>query len=129
AISASLTGFKHAGRLTCYAGTTTDRAQETLDRTLEELRGADDGVTDDELARVKARAKSALVMQQESTAARAGSLTRDWVHLGRVCPLEEVTAKIDALTPADIADHVRRYPADDLAIVTLGREPLTVSAG
>lgn len=124
AISASLTGFKHVGRMTLYAGTTPERAQETLDRTVAELRRLGDGVEPDELARVKARAKSALVMQQESTSSRAGSLTRDWYHLGRVTPLEEVAAKIDALTPEDVVAHVAAHPPTELAVVTLGREPL-----
>src|SRR5690606_9279255 len=34
AISASLTSLKHAGQVLCYAGTTNERAQQTLDVTL-----------------------------------------------------------------------------------------------
>ena len=108
-----------------YAGTRTDRAQQTLDVMVAEFRRLGDGVTDDELLRVKAALKTSLVMQQESTGARAGSMAGDWFHLGRVRPVDEVRAALDALTPGAVTDHSRRFPADKLCVVTLGPEPLT----
>ena len=67
-----------------YSGTTADRAQETLDVMLHEIASLPGTITNEELDRVKARAKSGLVMQQESTAARAGAMARQWFHLGRI---------------------------------------------
>ena len=64
-----------------YSGTTADRAQETLDVMLHEIAALPGTITEDELDRVKARAKSGLVMQQESTAARASAMARQWFHL------------------------------------------------
>lgn len=124
AIAASLSSLKHAGQVLCYAGTTNDRAQETLDVTLRELRRLGDGIEENELDRCKAGAKSALIMQQESTRARAGSLCRDWYHLGRVRSLEEVRGEIDRLTPARLIEYVREHPAREETIVTLGPKPL-----
>lgn len=124
AISASLTSLKHAGQVLCYAGTTNERAQQTLDVTLSELRHLGDGIGDDELDRCKAGAKSSLIMQQESTRARAGSLARDWYHLGRVRPLAEVRREIETLTTARVLDYVKTHPADDVTILTLGPQPL-----
>ena len=77
---------------------------------------------------MKAGLKTSLIMQQESTGARAASMASDWFYLSRVRPLDEVQAAVDGLTPAAIADHVERYPAKDLTVVTLGPEPLTVPA-
>ncbi len=108
----------------CYAGTTAERAQETLDVTFRELVRLGEGVSDDELARLKARIKSSLIMQQESTSARAGSLARDWYHLGRVRPVEEVAAKIDALTAASINAFLAENPPQSFTAMTLGRQPL-----
>ena len=127
-VSAGLNTLKHAGRVLCYAGTTAERAQETLDVTLHELRRLGEGVEPGELARCVSRAKSGLVMQQESTMSRAGGMARDWYHLGRVTTLEEVTTKIDALTPDDILSYVRAHPADDVTVLTLGPQPLEVPA-
>ena len=72
----------------CYAGTTNERAQETLDVTLAELARLGAGVEDDEVARVQAGMKSALIMQEESVGARAGSLAGDWDYPGRVPRLD-----------------------------------------
>ncbi len=108
----------------CYAGTTAERAQETLDVTVRELQRLGDGITGDELTRCKARAKSALVMQQESTIARSSSIARDWYHLGRVTTLAEVRDKIDALTVKAVLDYVHSHPARDLTILTIGPQAL-----
>ncbi|MGC1275103.1 MAG: pitrilysin family protein [Planctomycetaceae bacterium] len=124
AISASLTSLKHAGQVLCYAGTTNERAQQTLDVTLAELRRLDEGIGEDELDRCKAGAKSSLIMQQESTRARAGSLARDWYHLGRVRPLVEVRREIESLTTMRVLDYVKTHPAADVTILTLGPQPL-----
>jgi predicted Zn-dependent peptidase len=124
AINASLTSLKHAGQVLCYAGTTNERAQQTLDVTLAELRRLGGGIGEDELDRCKAGAKSALIMQQESTRSRAGSLARDWYHLGRVRPLTEVRREIESLTTDRVLDYVRSHPADDITILTLGPKPL-----
>ncbi|MEO1495564.1 MAG: pitrilysin family protein [Planctomycetota bacterium] len=110
----------------CYAGTTAERAQETLDVTLAELTRLGDGVTPEELGRLKARIKSALILQQESTSARAGTLARDWRHLGRIRSLQEVGDLIDAVTADTINAFLERHPPRDFTIVTLGPEPLTL---
>ncbi len=54
----------------------------------------------EEVERVQAGLKSSVIMQEESTSARAGALASDWYYLGRVRPLEEIQAAIDGLTPA-----------------------------
>ena len=55
-------------------GTTAERAQETLDVTLHELVRLRQGIEQNELDRLKARIKSGLIMQQESTSARSGAI-------------------------------------------------------
>lgn len=116
------------GRIFVYAGTTAERAQETLDVTLQEIRRLGDAIDSDELERCKARGKSALIMQQESTSSRAGSIARDWFHLGRVVSLRELQAIIDDLTPEAVVSLVRRYPPENMTVMTMGPEPLRVDA-
>jgi predicted Zn-dependent peptidase len=118
--------FKDRGSMVGYAGTGSDRAQETLDVTVGELRRLADGVTDDEIDRVKAGLKSSLIMQDESTSARAGVIATDWYYLGRVRSFDEIQAAIDGLTPQVVVDHLRRCPVRDIILVTLGPEPLKV---
>jgi predicted Zn-dependent peptidase len=123
-VSASYSLVRNQAAVICYAGTKNDRAQETLDVTVQELHRLREGITEEEVARMQASVKSSLVMQQESTSSRAGSLASDWYYLGRVRPLDEIAEAIDRLTPQRIVDHLRRFPPKDFAIVTLGPKPL-----
>jgi predicted Zn-dependent peptidase len=113
----------------CYAGTTAERAQETLDVTVRELLRLAEGVQQSELNRLKARIKSSLIMQQESTSARSGALARDWYHLGRVRTLEEVGQLVDQLSAETINRFLQANPPRDLLVVTLGPQPLEVPTG
>ncbi len=113
----------------CHAGTTAARAQETLDVILAEIDRLPGSITAAELDRVKARAKSGLVMQQESSAARAGAMARQWYHLGRVQTLAEELAHYDGLTVAGVEAWLADNPPRDLTVVSLGREPLEVRRG
>ncbi len=110
----------------CYAGTTAERAQETLDVTLGELERLARGVEENELARLKARVKSSLVMQQESSSARSASVARDWYHLGRARTLDEIGELVDALTCESINTYMAAHPPRDFTIVTLGPKPLQI---
>jgi predicted Zn-dependent peptidase len=114
------------GRVLAYAGTTAERAQETLDVTLAELQRLSSGIERAELERCKAGAKSALIMQQESTASRASAMARDWLHRGRVVPLEEVHQRLDALSVADVNRYVQAHPADNVCVLTIGPAALEV---
>ena len=114
------------GAMLGYAGTRAARAQETLDVTMAELRGLANGITDDEIVRVKAGLKSSLIMLEESTSGRAGAIATDWFYLGRVRDFDEIQAAIDALTPAGIVEHLHRFPVKDVTLVTLGPAPLTL---
>lgn len=109
-----------------YSGTTADRAQETLDVMLHEIASLPGTITNEELDRVKARAKSGLVMQQESTAARAGAMARQWFHLGRIRSLAEDLERLDNLTVETVEQWLAQNPLTEVTTVSLGRNPLEV---
>ena len=115
--------FAHA---ICYSGTSADRAQETLDVMLAEIARLPGTITRDEVNRVKARAKSGLIMQQESSAARAGAIARQWYHLASLRTLGEELERYDRLDVAAIEAWLAGHPPRDLTVVSLGREPLEV---
>jgi predicted Zn-dependent peptidase len=121
--------LRDRGDVFCYAGTSAERAQETLDVTLAELIRLKDGVEPEEIDRLKARIKSSLIMQQESSGARASSIARDWQLLGRVRTLDEISRAIDGLNAADISAYLAEHPPRDFTIVTLGQQPLEVRDG
>ncbi|MBW3542996.1 MAG: insulinase family protein [Planctomycetes bacterium] len=126
AVYAGLRSLKDEARVLCYAGTTNERAQETLDVMLRELVRLGEGIKQDELERSKALAKSALIMQQESSSSRASSIAGDWFHLKRNRTLDEIREKIDSLTVDSVLDYVHEHPARDFTLVTIGPEALRV---
>ena len=126
-VNASLNSLLREGRVLCYAGTTVERAQETHDVTLGELVRLGDGIQSHELERCKARAKSSLIMQQESTMSRASSIARDWYFLNRVQTLDDIAREIDELTVASVLDYVHQHPARDFTVLTIGPNPLNVT--
>jgi len=113
----------------CCAGTSAERAQETLDVMLAELQHLAKGIEPDELRRLKARIKSALIMQQESSSARSSAIARDWYHLGRVRTLDELGRLVDELSCESINAYLAEHPPGDLTVVTLGPSELKVPNG
>ncbi len=123
-VSASYDQVKDRAAVVCYAGSRAEKAQETLDVLVGELKRLRDGIADDEVERVRAALKTSLIMQQESTSARAGAMATDWFYLTRVRPIDEIQTAIDALTPPAVLGFLDRYPPQDFTVVTLGPQPL-----
>jgi predicted Zn-dependent peptidase len=117
--------FKDRASVLCYAGTSADRAQETLDVTLAEIRRlSSGGIELEELQTMRAGLKSSLIMQQESTMSRSASLAGDWYYLRRVRSLDEIAAALDALSVESINAYLASQDFSDLTILTLGPAPL-----
>lgn len=124
-VYASLNSLKDEGRMIVYAGTTTERAKATWDVTIGELKRLAGSITTEELERCKVRAKSSLIMQQESTSARASGLARDWFQLGRVTTLEEIRREVESLTARQVNDYAAQHGPEPLTSVTIGAQPLS----
>ena len=116
--------IKEQGCVLAYAGTTTERAQETLDVMLAEIRRLGDGVFEDELNRLKARMKTGLIMQQESSSSRSVSMASDWHLLGYVRTLEELSDLVDKVNTEDINQYLANTPPQQFKVVTLGQQAL-----
>ena len=119
--------IKDHGCVLAYAGTTTERAQETLDVMLYEIKRLGEGVFDDELARLKARIKTGLIMQQESSSSRSISMASDWHLLGRVRTLNELSELLDQVNTKAINEYLSANPPERFKVVTLGRQALDTS--
>ncbi len=124
AISASSHSLKNCGSVLCYAGTTSGRAQETLDVTIETVRSIYGGIEPGELSRLKSRARTALVMEQESSVSRSSQLAYDWVILGRTTSRQEVLQEIEQLSAENLIEHFSKHPPKRWTLVTIGPEPL-----
>ncbi len=116
---------RHRGAMVAYAGTTTARAQQTLDVLTAELRRISEGVAEDEFSRAIIGMKSHLVMQGESTSARAAAIASDQYIHGRPRSLEELTAEVDAITHDKLNHFVHEHRPGPMTVVTIGPQPLT----
>jgi predicted Zn-dependent peptidase len=121
-VYASYEGHRERAAMLCYAGTSADRAQQTLDVILAELeRLGREGVALEELETMRAGLKSSLIMAQESSMSRSGALASDWYFLGRVRSIEEIAAALDALIPETVSHYAAELARPDgLTILTLG---------
>lgn len=101
-VGASYAGGRDRGMLSIYAGSTHERAQETIDCIAREIERFEAGVELEEFQRAIVGYKSRLVMSGESTAARAASAAGDFYRLGRVRSLGELAAEVDRITLASL---------------------------
>lgn len=128
-VFASCFSLAGQGSVLCYAGTTTNRADETLQVLLETIHSLGTGISDDELQRLKNRIKSSMVFEQESSAARSSQIASDWFYLGRVPEREEVCAKVDALTAEGLVDYYLQNRPKNFSLVTVGSVPMELPSG
>lgn len=122
-VSAFSRALRGLGYTLGYAGTTTERAAETLEVFLAELDRLAEGVTADELERSRTGLLSSVVMRGESSGATAGRLASDAYFLGRARTLAEVSGKIESATLQQVNDYLAANPIPTPTIVTLGQMP------
>jgi predicted Zn-dependent peptidase len=125
-VHAGYTSLKGQGAVFGYAGTSPDRAQRTLDSYIVELKRLEKGVTAEELDRAKIGMKSRVIMQGESTGARAGAIAYDFYHRGRTRTLEEMRALIEGVTLERVNRFLAANPVRELTVVTIGPGELVV---
>ena len=109
-IFAQAGAFEDTGLITLYAGTGADQIRELCELTADELRRAADGLAPAELERARAQLKAGMLMGLESPSARTERMARMLATWGRVPEIDEIVAKIDAVTP----ERVRAF-AEGLA--------------
>src|SRR5215475_118995 len=90
--------YADTGMFGLYAGTDVADAPELMRVVVGEIAAAAETLDAAEVARVKAQMKAGLLMALESSSARAEQLARHIHIYGRPMPLEEIVAKVDAVT-------------------------------
>jgi predicted Zn-dependent peptidase len=124
AIGASYHGLREAAGIMCYAGTTPEKGQETLDVIMAEFNRLSEGISKEEVERAKVGLKSTLVLQSESSSSRAGGIGGDYYMLGRVRSLEEIKNKIEATSVDSVVGFLRNNKFGDFTVVTIGPKRL-----
>jgi predicted Zn-dependent peptidase len=127
-VYASPNGVKGYSYLSAYAGTTPERAEETLRVLRSEIERLVQGVSAEELERAKVGLRTLLVMQEESARSRVASMARDLYLLGRVRSLEEIEAEIAAVDLRRINRYLAENPYRDPWTALLGPVDQIVSS-
>ncbi|MHC5001760.1 MAG: M16 family metallopeptidase [Planctomycetota bacterium] len=125
-VGASYRAGRDRGYVVLYAGTTPQRAQETLDVSLEQIGRMTEGADEVELQRAAVGLKSSLVMQGESTSARAAAIGYDWFRLGRVRSLEQRLAEIDAVDLDRLNAYLAGRQPGPFTLSSIGPVPLEI---
>lgn len=94
-------GYADTGLFGVYAGTDGGDVGELVDVVIDQIEETVESMTAVELARSKAQAKVGLLTALESSGARADQLARQMLAFGRPIPLEEIVAKLGAVTLED----------------------------
>ena len=127
-VGGSVSLGRDRGMLQIYAGSTPQRAGQTLACIRGELERFASGITQEEFDRARTGLKSRVIMQGESAAARASSAAGDLFRLGKVRSLADMAAAIDGLTLASvnaaIARHWGKGWMHDFTLATIGPAPL-----
>ncbi|MDA1309833.1 MAG: pitrilysin family protein [Proteobacteria bacterium] len=92
------------GLLGIYAGTGEDQVAELVPVVCEELAKLADADLEAEVIRSRTQMKSGLLMSRETTSNRCEQIAQHMLVYGRVKPVDEIVAKVDAVD----ADAVRR---------------------
>jgi predicted Zn-dependent peptidase len=94
--------YSDTGVFGLYSGTDQSDAPELMQVVVDEIADATATIDESEINRAKAQMKAGLLMALESSGARAEQLARQILAYGRPIPLDEIVAKIDAVTEASV---------------------------
>lgn len=120
-VGASHSSLRGRSAIHAVAGTTPDNAVECIQVMLNEL-GGGEPLKPEELDRAKVDLKTKVIMQSESTSARASSMAHDYWNLKRVRTISEIKSGIDSVSLDLIDAYNKSYPVQKMTLVTLGKD-------
>ena len=121
-VSSSPVDYHDTGMFVVSAGVEPKRTSAALQAILAELKRArDEAVPDEELRRAKEYIKGRLALGLESTGSVASWLGSQEILLGEILELDEVLARIEAVTPEDVQQLAQRLFQDEwLRLAVIG---------
>ncbi|EBA09148.1 M16 family metallopeptidase [Sagittula stellata] len=111
--------YADTGMTTIYAGTSGSEMGELLDLTVDEMKRAADTMSDAEIERARSQMKAGLLMGLESPSSRAERMARMVQIWGKVPPIEETVARIDAVTREGVLAFAEAQVAQSAAALAL----------
>ena len=114
--------YRDVGLMTIYAGTSAsqlERVIETITGELKDLKK--NGVTAEELLRVKEQMKGNFILSMEGTGSRMSSMGKSELLLGKIFTQQETLDNIDAVNMESLSDMIERIiNFENMAVTVLG---------
>jgi predicted Zn-dependent peptidase len=122
-IYSDLSPYHDTGMLCVFAGTSAAKALEVVDLVLAEFRKLKETpLSDEELTRAKDQLKGNILMGLESSNARMANLARQEMYFRQFFSADEIIARIDEVTSAQVQTMAQRlFDPNSIAVTLLGR--------
>lgn len=115
-----LSCFADGGLFGIYAGTDEREVRDLIPLIADEITKVREAIDDEEVERARAQLKAGTLMSLESTSARAEQLARQLMVFGRLLPIEEIIARIDAVDTRAVKAAARRLTGSKPTVAALG---------
>jgi len=128
-VAAFYRGRRGGGLVALYAGTTAERAEETLAVCCAEILRLGQSVSQEELDRAKTLLKGRLYTAGDLPDGRSGSLAEDLHLQGSARSVADIAEGIDCVEIGQVAAYLEAFPPEPRTILTLGPRPLEDRSG
>ncbi len=112
--------YRRGGAIGAYLGTRVESAQRATEALLSEMRVlADRGLSEEEDRNTRTQIKGQLLLSLESTSSRMHRLAGTVLHDEPYRSLDEIAARIDAVTPGEVQEACAMLHPNGLAVLEL----------
>jgi predicted Zn-dependent peptidase len=122
-VYSDLSPYRDTGTLCVYAGTSAGKVLEVVDLVIHEFRKLkEEPLSEEELTRVKDQVRGNILLGLESSNSRMANLARQEMYFRQFFTVDEIIARIDEVTAAQVQAMAQRlFVSDAIAITLLGR--------
>jgi predicted Zn-dependent peptidase len=122
-VYSDLSPYRDTGTLCVYAGTSAGNAIEVVDLIVAEFRKLkEEPLEEEELTRAKDQVKGNLLLGLESSNSRMANLARQEMYFHQFFTVDEIIARIDEVSAAQVQKMAQRlFDPNTIAVTLLGR--------
>jgi len=119
-IDTFMSAFADTGLFGIYAGTGTGQVGELIPVLCDQITSLAGSLREEEVTRARMQLKSSLLMALESTGARCEQVAQHLLVFGRVIPIDEMVARIDAIDTEQIGALAQKIFAAPPVLAAVG---------
>ncbi len=122
-VYSDMSPYRDTGNFCVYAGTSAGKALEVVDLILAEFKNLKETpISDEELTRAKDQLRGNILLSLESSNARMANLARQEMYFHQFYSADEIIARINEVTAAEVQAMAQRlFEPERIAVTLLGR--------